>query len=218
MSKPTLQHLARPAISQYTESPYYAKAEKRTKSQWQRYIKPVVGGADLSSVLDLACGHGRYSELLAPLSGRLIAVDANETCIAATRERLKHLKHIEYCVTDGYSLTPIADDSITFIFCFDAMVHFDNEVVAAYIEEASRVLAPGGMGFFHHSNFMERPGANYKNNPHARNFMSTELFAHQAIKSGLKMVRSTKISWGAGEHFIPYLDGISVVRKPAQAE
>jgi SAM-dependent methyltransferase len=214
MSKQSLDRFAKTAISQFAESPYFGRAEAHTKRQWSSYIEPVLKGADMRCVLDLACGHGRFSELLAPLSERLIVADANESCIAATRERLSNFSHVDYIVTNGYSLDEIPDATITFIFCFDAMVHFDNDVVSAYIEEAERVLVPGGIGFFHHSNFMERPGADHRSNPHARNFMSTELFAHQAKKFGLKMLRSTKISWGSGDRFVPYLDGISVVQKP----
>ena len=209
-----MDQLAKPAISQFTESPYFARAEAHTKSQWEKHIAPVLQGANLSRVLDLACGHGRFSELLAPQAKRLIVADANETCIDATRERLKEFKNVEYILTNGYSLDAIPDGAITFLFCFDAMVHFDNDVVCAYIEETARILAPGAIGFFHHSNFTERPGADHRSNPHARNFMSTELFAHQASKAGLKVVRSMKISWGTGERFVPYLDGITVVRKP----
>lgn len=214
MAKTAIDQLAKPAISQFTESPYFARAEAHTKRQWDTHIAPVLSGANLNRVLDLACGHGRFSELLAPLAKRLIAADANETCIAATRERLKDFDNVEYVVTNGYSLDAIPDGAITFIFCFDAMVHFDNDVVNAYIEETARILAPGGTGFFHHSNFTERPGADHRGNPHARNFMSSELFAHQAAKAGLDLVRSVKISWGTGERFVPYLDGITVVRKP----
>jgi SAM-dependent methyltransferase len=215
MTKQSLERFAKNAISQFTESPYFARAEAHTKSQWNTYIQPVLRGANMRCVLDLACGHGRFSELLAPLSERLIVADANETCIAATRERLKAFSNVDYIVTDGFSLDEVPDATVTFIFCFDAMVHFDNDVVSAYIGEAERILVPGGIGFFHHSNFMERPGADHRSNPHARNFMSTELFAHQAKKCGLKVVRSTKISWGSGDRFVPYLDGISVVQKPS---
>lgn len=214
MNRRSIEHLAKPAISQFAESPYFAKAEAHTKTQWDKYIAPAIVGANLNHVLDLACGHGRFSELLAPLASRLIVADANESCVAATKERLKQFDNVEYVLTNGYSLDPVSDNTITFIFCFDAMVHFDDEVVGAYIEETARILVPGGIGFFHHSNFTDRPGADHRTNPHARNFMSTELFSHKSLKSGLNVLRSMKISWGSGERFVPYLDGITVVLKP----
>jgi ubiquinone/menaquinone biosynthesis C-methylase UbiE len=74
-------------------------------------------------------------------------------------------------VTDGRSL-PLPGAAATFLFCFDSMVHFDSDVVRAYLREARRVLRPGGHAFLHHSNTMAHPGGDFRAQPHWRNFMS----------------------------------------------
>jgi len=78
--------------------------------------------------------------------------------------------------------------SITFVYCFEAAVHFDLEIILSYIKEFRRVLTPGGFGFVHHSNVTTNPGADFRTRPYWRNFMSKEIFAHLAIHNGLDIV------------------------------
>ena len=46
----------------------------------------------------------------------------------------------------------VPDKSVDFAFSFDSLVHVEAEVIKAYLVELSRVMAPQGMGFLHHSN------------------------------------------------------------------
>jgi hypothetical protein len=113
-------------------------------------------------------------------------------------------------VTDGVSLAGIPDGSATLVFSFDSMVHFDSDVVRAYLREFLRVLVPGGAAFCHHSNYTGRPSGDFTAAPHWRNFMSRELFAHYCAKEGLAVVESRVIDWTE-----PALDCLTVLRKPA---
>jgi SAM-dependent methyltransferase len=98
-------------------------------------------------------------------------------------------------------------------YSFDAMVHFDMEIVMAYIREAYRVVRPGGHAFLHYSNYTAAPGGDFRNSPHWRNFMSIPLFTHLALKTGFHVARSQTIAWGGVE----CLDGMSLLRKPEAA-
>ena len=55
-------------------------------------------------------------------------------------------------MNDGRSLDMIEDGSVDFAFSFDSLVHADAEVIAGYLRELERKLAPEGVGFVHHSN------------------------------------------------------------------
>jgi ubiquinone/menaquinone biosynthesis C-methylase UbiE len=124
----------------------------------------------------------------------LYLVDINESNIAFLRERFAKAKNIEYVLTNGIDLSDIADDAATFIYSFDSMVHFDSDVVRAYLHEFARVLRPGGRGFCHYSNYVGNPTGTYRDHPGWRNFMSRELFEHYATKEGLRVVESAIVN------------------------
>jgi ubiquinone/menaquinone biosynthesis C-methylase UbiE len=106
----------------------------------------------------------------ADLARTLWVVDINEENIAYCRDRFRAATNLHYLRTDGTSLDGIADDSVTLLYCFDAMVHFDSEIVRAYLGECARVLAPGGRGFCHHSNFTGDPAGDMRGHGAWRNF------------------------------------------------
>src|SRR5205823_10224042 len=113
-----------------------------------------------------------------------------------------------FIVNSGYDLSDIPDQDVTFVYSFDAMVHFDLEIILLYIKEFKRILKTGSYGFVHHSNFTKAPGQNFTLNPHWRNFMSKELFCHLCIRNGLIIEEQQAIDWGSD----PCLDCLTVFR------
>ena len=73
------------------------------------------------------------------------------------------------------------------------------------------IFVPGGRGFCHHSNYTGNPGGSWLENPHWRNFMSRELFAHYAALSGLRVLQSDLTDWGTDT----MLDCYTSFEKPA---
>ena len=103
------------------------------------------------------------------------------------------------------NLMPVETGSVTLVYCFDAMVHFDSDVVRSYLRDTKRVLKPGGRAFFHHSNYTG--GHDWKKNPASRNFMSKELFGHYAMKEGLAVIKQRVINWDIHDN----LDCLSMI-------
>jgi ubiquinone/menaquinone biosynthesis C-methylase UbiE len=190
--------------------PYYEEVEKWTDHMWDAFAQ-YREGADYRSTLELAVGHGRHSEKLLPLVDHITLVDINESNIEFCRERFGDDPRITYLVNDGDTLSEVPDGSITFVYCVDAMVHFDSDSVRSYLAEFNRILVPGGRGFCHHSNYTGNPGGDWLKNPHWRNFMSRELFAHYASKSGLRVLQSDLTDWGTDT----MLDCYTTFEKPA---
>lgn len=194
------------------QNPYFKKAESPEAGYeqfWQQRIWPLIASSDFSHVVDLAAGHGRNSAKLLPQCRELTIVDIQPGNIEECKKRFGEQPHIHYLVNNGYDLAGIADGSITLVYCFDAMVHFDSDVIRSYIREFRRILTPGGMCFLHHSNYTG--GHDWRTNPASRNFMSKELFAHYAMKENMEVLRQDIIDWG--EHL--RLDCLSLLRKPA---
>jgi ubiquinone/menaquinone biosynthesis C-methylase UbiE len=139
-------------------------------------------------------------------------VDINPENLDYCRQRFASDPGMHYVKTDGASLRGIRSGTVTLLYSFDSMVHFDSDVVRAYLQESYRVLRPGGRCFFHHSNYTGNPGGDFKDSPHWRNFMSKELFAHYSIRSGLQVLEQRVIDWTE-----PDLDCLTLLEKPDKA-
>ena len=184
-------HSAQPFTPDHS---YFADAEPHMAYSWSHVIIPFLPPyRRYSTVLDLACGHGRNSVFLRVIADRLILMDIQPGNIDECRRRFKGAVSISYIVNDGLGFTDVADHSIDLVYCFDAMVHFDSDVVRAYLSDLKRILAPEGLAFLHHSNYVG--GEDWLVGPANRNFMSKELMAHYAGKEGLRMVKQQVIAW-----------------------
>lgn len=206
--KTTLLEAAATSGDPFRVSPYYDEAEQAMEWQWTELIWPTIQSLDFRSVVDLAAGHGRNTVRLLPYVGQITLVDINQECLDYCKARFQDNEKISYVKTDGISLQGIVDESITFVYCFDAMVHFEGEVIREYLKECYRVLTVGGHCFCHHSNYTANPGGDFKESPHWRNFMSKELFAQYSMEAGLEVVTQQVIDWGH-----PVLDCLTVLRK-----
>jgi SAM-dependent methyltransferase len=193
---------------------YHSAAARDMERHWNSLIWPMLSrhAIDFSVTLELACGYGRNSrKLLQAGATSLTLVDVNPDNIAYCRDNIQPLGNVDLVQNNGIDLEPLTKDTFTFVYTFDSMVHFDLELIISYIAEISRVLKVGGLAFIHHSNYSEAPGADFKNNPHWRNFMSAKIMRHIAIKNRLDVVEQQIIDWG-GSHQI---DCMSLLKRTA---
>ncbi len=201
----------------WRESPYYEDAERFMRAQWDVHIWPLIRDADFAGVLDLAAGCGRNSELLKEIAGQLWIVDINQTNIDRCKARFAgHAGPclIHYAVNDGVSLPMVPTRSLSFVYSFDAMVHFDPGIIRQYVAEFARIMKPGATGFCHHSNYgawAPDPSSHWQHNPHWRSHMTAGLFESFCRESNLELTRQVIHSWGETKD----LDCFSCFRKPA---
>jgi ubiquinone/menaquinone biosynthesis C-methylase UbiE len=179
----------------FKQSAYFDAAEPDMRRHWDYYIWPRIKDFDKTVVLDLACGHGRNTAMLAAVSGKVIAADINSECIEACRKRFEGVANIDYLLLDGVSLAQIPDATVSLVYCWDAMVHFEPEVVEQYVTEFARVLSPGGHGLVHHSNYMNDATQDFRNNPHWRNYMARDIFRYFLRKNRLSVISQDIIGW-----------------------
>lgn len=108
---------------------------------WHRYhfAAGQVAGRD---VLDVACGEGYGSALLARNARRVTGADIAQAVVDHARARYASIGNLEFRQADCTAL-PFPDA------CFDAVVSFETiEHVAAqeaFLDEVRRVLRPGGL-------------------------------------------------------------------------
>jgi ubiquinone/menaquinone biosynthesis C-methylase UbiE len=174
----------------WVDGEYYDCAEVGIESQWQELIWPIISDADFSYVLEIAAGHGRNTAKLLTVARMVVASDINESNISFLQERFAEYDNVEIMQNNGADLRSIKGGSVSFVYCFDAMVHFDCDVIRSYIKEIRRILKPGGRAFCHYSVYDKNPTGTYRDHPGWRNFMSQQLFEHWVAKEGMRPIKS----------------------------
>lgn len=196
---------------------YYDDAEPFMARQWEQIIEPIVRDLEFEHVLELAPGHGRNTEFLRRKASSIRLVDVNPNCIEACRQRFGDELdgcRFSYHVTDGNSLSMIEDASVTLVYSFDSMVHFDKLVVRDYVLDIVRVLRPGGCAFLHHSNFGAfAPNSDWARNIGSRSDMTAMLMRDYAAEAGL-LVRFQRLSGLADGWGLEDLDCLTVLERP----
>jgi ubiquinone/menaquinone biosynthesis C-methylase UbiE len=187
---------------------YHAAADERMDAQWAELVSPILKQypIDYSKTIDFAAGYGRNTrKLLECGAAHVTMVDVNPECIEHLKAHLSQ-ENTTAVLNDGFGLSGLQSEAFTFLYTFDAMVHFDLEIISSYVPEFARVLKPGAYAFVHHSNYSGNPGGDFRQNPHWRNFLSAGIFKHFAKRSGFDVVRQDVISWGE-----PDIDCITVL-------
>jgi ubiquinone/menaquinone biosynthesis C-methylase UbiE len=109
-------------------------------AMWLDRISKCVPHGELSKILDLGCGTGRYSAALADhFNTRVIAIDRSEKMLAEARK--KSAPRVAHARASGESL-PLRDASIDMVFMSMVFHHFDDPLLA--MRECRRVLRAGG--------------------------------------------------------------------------
>jgi SAM-dependent methyltransferase len=114
-------------------------------------------------VVDLGCGVGRLTRVLAGRAHSVRAIDVSSEMLARARELNAHLANVEWIQGDGVSLNPVDDGSVDALISHVVFQHIpDPAVTLGYVAEMGRVLRPGGWAAFQVSTDPEvhrrRPG------------------------------------------------------------
>lgn len=208
-----LEKLATTEAKVWEANSYYDDAERWLYLFWDddRPFRRLFNELDLANVLELACGYGRHSEYVTkhlPF-GHYIGQDILESNVVHCKNRINSPRAI-FQLNAGTNFQPAEDQSVSSIYCYDAMVHFDRRVVQSYLNDASRVLARGGKVLLHHSNFSDSETV-FAQNPHARAYMTRDVFNGYAKAAGLRLLKQETIQWGE----VPELDCLSLLEKPS---
>lgn len=193
-----------------TADSYHGKAASHMEAQWNVLIGPILAKYPINyrRTIDFAAGYGRNTQkLLEAGAEHVTMVDVNPECISQLELRFPR-DRTTAILNNGFDLSGLDTSAFTFLYTFDAMVHFDLEIVLSYVDEFARVLEPKSYAFIHHSNYTSNPGGDFRQNPHWRNFMSADIFKHVALRSGFSVDQQTIFSWGEPDN-----DCITVLRR-----
>jgi hypothetical protein len=122
------------------------------EAQWFETLLPRIHPfLPTGTILEIAPGHGRWTQFLKEYCSQLVVVDVGARCIDTCKRRFASSSHISYYVNDGRSLGMLPARTVDFAFSFDSLVHAEAEVIEAYLHDLARTLKPDGVGFIHHS-------------------------------------------------------------------
>ena len=111
-----------------------------------KYFDRIVKDWRGMSVLDLGCGGGFMAEPLARRGAKVVGIDPSAPAIGAAREHAEATGlHVDYRVASGEDL-PFSDGSFDGVVIVDVLEHVADP--ALVLDEARRVLKPGGLVLF----------------------------------------------------------------------
>jgi ubiquinone/menaquinone biosynthesis C-methylase UbiE len=93
-------------------------------------------------VLDVACGEGYGSALLARSASHVTGVDVSEAAVAHARATYASQSNLEF-VTASCTQLPLPAASVDLVVSFETIEHIEAQ--QAFVEEVARVLAPDGV-------------------------------------------------------------------------
>lgn len=120
------------------------RAENKVRNPWiakeikKRFKNPI-------DLLDVGCGAGLLTNALALDGHRVSGIDLSEKSLKIARAR-DSSKTVDYRPANAYQL-PFPDESFDVVCAMDILEHVENP--RNLIQEASRVLKPNGLFFFH---------------------------------------------------------------------
>lgn len=105
--------------------------------------------APTDHVLDVGCGVGRLTRVLARDAAHVTALDVSPEMLAKAQELNPELHNVEWVLGDGETLTGIEDASIDALVSHVVLQHIPSaKIQLGYITEFGRVLKPGGWAAF----------------------------------------------------------------------
>lgn len=129
----------------YSEwSSTYDSDRNLTRDLDQAVLRMILCGRHFKRALEMGCGTGKNTPLLASVARQVVALDFSAGMIAKAKAKLS-LSNVDFQITDINADWPCADASFDLISCNLVLEHVEN--LAHIFREASRVLMPGGEFF-----------------------------------------------------------------------
>lgn len=168
-----------------------------------------------SVVLEIAPGHGRWTEFLLRAK-YVLAVDLSPACLAFCRKRFEAAGNLDLFLTSGIALPKLASGMVDFVFSYDSFVHMDRSVIGHYMHEIARVLLPGGRAIIHHANIADAESHHQDQHPGWRAAIDDGIVRDLANAAHLTVERQFTYWDEAGKIGAPrFGDRLTELRRPA---
>jgi SAM-dependent methyltransferase len=125
-------------------------SESRLRSSAAESVDNLLELASITArdeVLEIGCGVGRIAREIAPHCRSWTGADISANMLAHASTRLQGLKNTQLVHLKGVSLDLFAENSFDVVYATNMLAHLDEMDRWQYVQEAFRVLRPGGRIF-----------------------------------------------------------------------
>ena len=122
----------------------YDSDRNLTRDLDQVVTRNTLGDQQVATILELGCGTGKNTALLAQIGDQVIALDFSEGMMAQAKAKL-NAGNVRFALADLTQTWPVADQTVNLIVCNLVLEHIEN--LAFIFSEADRVLAQNGQFF-----------------------------------------------------------------------
>jgi ubiquinone/menaquinone biosynthesis C-methylase UbiE len=145
-------------------------------------------------LLEIGCGAGRMTRALATRFAQVDGIDISSTMIDLAREHNGGIPNARLHVGSGTDLKPFANAQFDFVLSYIVFQHIPTAAaIHGYIDEALRVLKPGGEFFFQARN--DAPDG------HGDTYNGASITIDQVQSIATRHGRTASIRDGAGQHY-----------------
>ena len=156
------------------------KDDKLKIEHYQRYLSVRELVKD-KVVLDIACGEGYGSDMLASAAQRVIGIDIDRDVVEHAAKRYAHRNNLQYLQGTAESI-PLEAASVDVVVSFETIEHMTEQSQYAFLDEIERVLKKDGVLIISTPNkavYSDR--YQYKNEFHVKEFYHDDFwnFLHE---------------------------------------
>ena len=143
------RHFIATGVKDWEDRDFFRSGEINVANEVMPDMHAICGGRrsplDLSA-LEIGCGVGRMTRMLARIFGHVTALDVSGEMIERAKVNLAGWGNTLLIHGDGATLTGVPDESQDFAFSFIVFQHIPSaEVIRSYCREVHRVLKPGSL-------------------------------------------------------------------------
>jgi ubiquinone/menaquinone biosynthesis C-methylase UbiE len=120
-----------------------AELERTATSDLHR-LQRVLQVTPDDDVFEIGCGVGRLGTVLAPLCRTWTGCDVSPRMLEYAAKRLETFPNVRFVEVSGYDLQPVGSESVDAVYCTVVFMHLTEWDRYSYVEEAYRILRPGG--------------------------------------------------------------------------
>ena len=130
----------------------------RSGAATTQFLLDNVGIGPGDEVLEIGCGVGRVAKHIARQCARWTGADVSPNMLKFAAENCRDLGNVGFVELSGYDLKPIASESMDVVYCTVVFPHLSQWDRYSYVEDAFRVLRPGGKLYVDNVNLCSESG------------------------------------------------------------